>query len=67
MFIRAYQKRTSNEVVFLAVNLDGPWMDLTTGKPASIENIGKPLFPDLEFLDWRTGRSRYDESGRLTA
>ena len=63
MFIRAY--RNPSNIVFLSMSFDGPWVDSSTGKPATITGSEHPLFADLEFLNWETGKSRYCENGRM--
>ena len=69
MFIRAYYNHSRGRLEFLASHLDGPRCDARTGELISLGDAYETLLGDseLEFLDWQTGRSKYDALGRRIA
>lgn len=65
MFIRAYKNITKGELQFIRTDFDGPQRNAKTGELINNCDVCKSYFSDLEFLNWKTGKSRYDENGRM--
>lgn len=64
MFIRAYNSEKG--IRFFGTVYDGPQIDMATNQPGMTAwNVTSAIYPDLEFLNWKTGKSRYDEYGRM--
>ena len=70
MYVRAYQHRDS-KIVMHCWYFDGPCRDLATGEiigiSESCDAITPAGFASLEFLDWSSGKSKYDDAGHRIA
>lgn len=66
MYIRAHQNNTIGKIQFFRYDFDYAARDCETNEIISLSDnrSNLPGFTQLEFLDWKTGKSKYDFYGR---